>query len=225
MAHDGERVHRRLPQNISTMVMVVGEALGRETQRLSGLPYVEPRGRLRPTGKTLDAFLERFGYTIRPDGAGEYVYATDLVRCVPLDQTGQRLRPPTRREAANCASWLEEEIALVQPRVIVLLGLHAARTFYKRFMGKPVRRLPDVVGGPHAVQVGDHPILVYVVPHPSPTAARTARDETYDEVAISIRHTLASTPLASTAVSSGRVISERPDRTSGCLPDRERTWA
>jgi uracil-DNA glycosylase family 4 len=193
MAPDELRVPRQLPEQlVSARVMVVGEAIGRGTQRLSGLPYIEPSGRLRPAGGNLDRFLERFGYTIRPDGAGQYVYSTDLVRCVPLDQSRLRLRPPTRTEAANCMPWLVEEITLVRPQVVVLLGLHATGSFFERFMGRTVRRLGDVAGGPYATQVGGHPIVVYAVPHPSPLASRPERNALYEEVATSIRGVLVS---------------------------------
>jgi uracil-DNA glycosylase len=41
-------------------------------------------------------------------------------------------KPPTQKEAAACRHWLEDEIALVQPRVLVALGATAARSLVGR---------------------------------------------------------------------------------------------
>lgn len=143
--------------------MLVGEALGSGTQRLSGLPYLQPDGTMRRAGKTLDDFLAKFGYTIRPDGPGQYAYSTDLVRCVPLHPGRQRLRPPTRQEAAHCVRWLDEEIGLVRPRVLILLGLHAVQAFFGLFLGRRVHQLGQVAGGPYAARVADTDIAVFAV--------------------------------------------------------------
>ena len=108
----------------------MGEALGPSTQRLCGLPYHGTNGIMGTTGRTIESFLTQFGYTLLPEGPGQYVYSTDAVKCLPLNPPMGHIRPPTRGEVNNCAHWLYEEFLLIQPRVVVLLGLQASRDFY-----------------------------------------------------------------------------------------------
>lgn len=190
---DPQRVDRALPPGLRhSDVMLVGEAIGPGTQRLSGWPYLEPGGRMRVTGKNLDGLLAQFGYTIRPDSEGKYAYSTDLVRCLPFDADG-KWRHPHPQEIANCLPWLETEIELVRPRVVVLLGTHAVRAFFERYLGRSVERLRDVVGGPYRTRVGDVDLQAFVVPHPSGAGPAKPRQRAYDAVGPAIAAALART--------------------------------
>ena len=57
--------------------------------------------------------------------AGKNVYITHLLKCRPLDDSGQE-RMPTDAESAACRPYFERELALLQPRTIVTLGQMAA---------------------------------------------------------------------------------------------------
>ena len=57
--------------------------------------------------------------------AGKNVYITHLLKCRPLDDSGQE-RLPTEAESAACRPYFERELALLQPRTIVTLGQMAA---------------------------------------------------------------------------------------------------
>lgn len=57
--------------------------------------------------------------------AGKHVYITHLLKCRPLDDSGQE-RMPTDAESAACRPYFERELALLQPRTIVTLGQMAA---------------------------------------------------------------------------------------------------
>ncbi|MGB9803872.1 uracil-DNA glycosylase [Desulfofundulus sp.] len=91
--------------NPRTTLMLVGEAPGAKEDE-SGRPFVGPAGKL------LDKVLA---------GAGikrEDVYITSVVKCRP---PGNRM--PHKREIAACAPYLEEQIRLIRPRVIVVPGV------------------------------------------------------------------------------------------------------
>src|SRR5262249_20770190 len=97
-------------------IMLVGEQPGDdEDQR--GLPFVGPAGRL------LDRALEEAGIDRRS------VYVTNAVKPFKWEPRGKRRihQKPNAREIAACRPWLEAEIALVKPRVIVCLGATAAQ--------------------------------------------------------------------------------------------------
>jgi uracil-DNA glycosylase len=116
-------------------VMLVGEQPG-DLEDRSGHPFVGPAGRL------LDTAMEEAGI----DRAR--VYVTNSVKhfkFVPIER-GRRLhKKPNAAEVRACNPWLQEEIRLVQPRVIVALGATAAQTLLgKQFRvtqdrGKPIR--------------------------------------------------------------------------------------
>jgi DNA polymerase len=91
-------------------VMIIGEAPGREEDE-SGHPFVGA------TGRFLDHVLEGTGID-RKD-----FFITNTVKCRP-----PKNRTPRKLEVETCTSnYLFEQIELINPRLIVLLGLVAAR--------------------------------------------------------------------------------------------------
>jgi DNA polymerase len=90
-------------------VLFIGEGPGAEEDR-TGRPFVGQAGRL------LDGMIFALGFD-----RGE-VYIANVVKCRPPDN-----RDPQVDEMAACASYLERQIELIQPRVIVALGRVAAR--------------------------------------------------------------------------------------------------
>jgi uracil-DNA glycosylase family 4 len=92
-------------------VMFVGEAPGASEDEL-GRPFVGRAGRL------LEALLEEAGLR-RQD-----VWITNVVKARP-----PKNRDPKPAEVAHCMPWLEAEVELIDPRVIVPLGRHALKHF------------------------------------------------------------------------------------------------
>lgn len=99
-------------------VMLVGEQPG-DQEDLQGHPFVGPSGRL------LDEGLAAAGIDRRR------VYVTNAVKhfkFVRIELTRRRLhKKPSAGEVKACRPWLEEEIRLVRPKVIVALGATAAQ--------------------------------------------------------------------------------------------------
>ncbi|MDB5900924.1 MAG: uracil-DNA glycosylase protein-like protein, partial [Ramlibacter sp.] len=106
---------------LQPMVMFVGEQPG-DQEDLRGRPFVGPAGHL------FDRALAQLGI------AREAVYVTNAVRHFKYELRGKRRihKTPTQLEAAACRHWLDEEIALVRPRVLVALGGTAARSLLAR---------------------------------------------------------------------------------------------
>jgi len=130
---DPDRVRRRvLARALNSKVFVIGQALSKNSQRKSGLPYVLANGRLSQTGRKLDAFLGSFGYTIDPNSERWYAYSSDLIQHYPgKDKDGDRR--PTIAERDNCSAWLRRELELVRPKVVILLGELPSRDFLSRY--------------------------------------------------------------------------------------------
>lgn len=95
--------------NHDAELLVIGEAPGAEEDR-QGLPFVGRAGRL------LDAMLLAIGYR------REEVYIANIVKCRPPGN-----RDPRPEEAAACAGYLAQQIALLQPAAILALGRVAAQ--------------------------------------------------------------------------------------------------
>jgi uracil-DNA glycosylase len=98
--------------------MVIGEGPG-ETEDKLGRPFV---GR---AGELLDRML---GAVDLPRSS---VYICNTVKCRPtLDEGGRlRNRAPDPLEMANCRPYLDEQIEIIRPHVILALGAPAARSF------------------------------------------------------------------------------------------------
>jgi DNA polymerase len=101
--------------------MLVGEQPGdQEDQR--GKPFVGPAGR------ELDRALEEAGID------RELVYVTNVVKHFKFASRGKRRihKKPNAEEIAACRPWLEAEVAVLKPALIVALGATAAQALLGR---------------------------------------------------------------------------------------------
>lgn len=99
-------VHPLIPTEIceSTSIVFVGEAPGKE-EDTQGVPFIGPAGQLL---RKEIAKVTSHGYSF-----------SNVVRCNPRDEGN---RPPTEQEIACCHTYLLEDLAALQPKVVVLLG-------------------------------------------------------------------------------------------------------
>ena len=95
-------------------LMIIGEAPGAKEEEL-GEPFV---GR---SGKLLDQLLHNAGFDIKLD-----VYFCNVVKCRPPQN-----RRPTKREIQENLPWLYQQIKLVNPEIIVLVGATALEAISK----------------------------------------------------------------------------------------------
>jgi uracil-DNA glycosylase family protein len=102
-------------------VMFVGEQPG-DKEDLAGRPFVGPAGRL------LDEALAEAGID------RSQVYVTNVVKHFKSVRKGKRRihKTPAAQEVAACRPWLEAEVALVEPAVLVCLGATAAQAILGR---------------------------------------------------------------------------------------------
>ena len=128
---------------------LVGQAPG-PVERESRRPF---SGR---AGKELDRWMVRAGF----ENAEEFrrlTYIASLMRCFPgRNPSGSGDLKPPPKAVANCSHWLESELRLLKPKVLILVGQLAIN----RFLGPG--RLEDRVGQ----KFGERPVMV-PLPHPS----------------------------------------------------------
>lgn len=133
-------------------VMLVGQAPG-ETEVRARRPFSGSAGR------RLFRWLEEAGWDEETFRAAQYI--TAITKCYPgKAASGRGDRVPSRAEQSLCAPFLERELALVQPAIILAVGGLAIR----RFMGAaPLSRLVGTVARDAAGR--------WIVPLPHPSGA------------------------------------------------------
>jgi len=133
--------------------MLIGQAPGR-VEAGSGRPF---SGR---AGRTLFRWLERAG--LDEDTARSRIYFAAVTRCYPGGSpTGRGDRVPTARERALCSDWLERELRIIRPSLLIPVG----RLAIERFLG--ARPLTDVIGRVHQVRHEGGSSRAIPLPHPS----------------------------------------------------------
>ena len=102
-------------------IVLVGEQPGDREDR-EGAPFVGPAGVL------LNRALEEAGVDRKA------TYVTNAVKHFKFEPRGKRRihKKPSEREIAACHPWLEKEMQIIRPRLIVALGATAARAVFGR---------------------------------------------------------------------------------------------
>jgi|TARA_B100001996_G_scaffold124314_1_gene94134 DNA polymerase len=98
--------------NESAQVVIIGEGPG-EQEDITGLPFV---GR---AGKMLDTALSSVDIDPLED-----CYITNIVKCRPPNN-----RKPSAAESEACMPWLNEQVNLLKPKIIILAGSTAVQSF------------------------------------------------------------------------------------------------
>jgi uracil-DNA glycosylase len=134
-------------------VMIVGQAPGK-VEAAGGRPFA---GR---AGRTLFRWLERAG--LDEPSARERIYISAITRCFPgVSPSGRGDRVPAPAEQANCADWLERELVLIRPALLIPIGKLAIARFLE------ARPLDELVGRSHEVSHAGGTSVVIPLPHPS----------------------------------------------------------
>lgn len=140
--------------------LVIGEAPGETEDRL-GQPFVGQAGQL------LDQMLAAVGRSRHAgtDGAPEQgpqgrVYITNVIKCRPPTN-----RNPAPEEIMRCQPWLQRQIALLQPRLILAMGRFAVQTLLHTDapLGQLRGRVHDCAGVPLIATY--HPAYLLRSPH------------------------------------------------------------
>ncbi len=133
----------------SDRLLVIGQAPGHRSVE-NNLPFSGPGGRI------LQKWLEQAGF---PAGyLHDHTYLSSLTRCDPgPNPRGNGDRRPSPQVIALCKPFLEAELRLLHPTVVLLLGTMAIEAFFGKV------RLEDVIG---TYQERDG-MLLLPLPHPS----------------------------------------------------------
>jgi uracil-DNA glycosylase len=137
---------------VSSPVLLVGQAPG-DREPVLGRPFAWTAGKqlfkwFEPLGLDESAFRAR-------------VYMAAVCRCFPGKNPKGGDRVPSPEEIARCRPWLEREIELLKPRLIIPVGRLAIEQFLD------ARPLVDTIGRLHRVSHRRREIDLIPLPHPS----------------------------------------------------------
>jgi DNA polymerase len=100
-------------------LMVIGEAPGEQEDR-QGEPFVGAAGQL------LDSMLQAIGLSRQPGPPDKQVFIANTLKCRPPSN-----RNPAPEELARCEPFLQRQLALVRPRVILAMGRFAVQALLR----------------------------------------------------------------------------------------------
>jgi uracil-DNA glycosylase len=154
-------------------VLLVGQAPGPREPQL-GRPFAWTAGRqlfkwFEPLGLNEAQFRER-------------IYIAAVCRCFPGKHGKGGDRVPSPAEIANCRPWLEREIGLLRPQLIVPVGKLAIAQFL------PARPLVDSIGSVHPARVAGRDVDIVPLPHPSGLSAWPKIEPGKSLTAAALRH-------------------------------------
>ncbi len=141
---------------VASKVLLVGQAPGDKEGQL-GRPFAWT------AGKTLFKWFASIGLV--EDDFRQRVYMAAVCRCFPGKNPKGGDRVPDDAEIANCSGWLDAEITLLRPHLIIPVGKLAIEQFIE------AGRLVDIIG--HEYVLEEHGNLIDVIPLPHPSGAST----------------------------------------------------
>jgi uracil-DNA glycosylase len=134
-------------------VLLIGQAPG-VREPVAGKPFAWT------AGKTL---FRWFGDTtgMNEEMVRAKIYFAAVCRCFPGKAPGGSDRVPNPQEIENCSSWLDREIEILRPRLVIPVGKLAIAQFL------PLTKLDEVVGRSFHGRRADHRFDLIPLPHPS----------------------------------------------------------
>jgi uracil-DNA glycosylase len=142
-----------LGRPVASQILLVGQAPGDKEPKL-GRPFAWT------AGKTLFKwFHEALGWT--EDETRDRIYFAAVCRCFPGKKETGGDRVPADDEIANCSRWLEAEVRLLRPALVLPVGKLAITRFL------PPTPLNDLIGRQVSVTFAGHTMDCIPLPHPS----------------------------------------------------------
>ncbi len=139
-------------QAVMSEILLIGQAPGDKEGDL-GRPFAWT------AGKTLFKWFESIGIT--EQAFRKQVYMSAVCRCFPGKNPKGGDRVPSKDEISVCSQWINKEIELLQPKLILPVGKLAISQYLE------VDKLIDVIGKQFSSTVNGFDVEVIPLPHPS----------------------------------------------------------
>jgi uracil-DNA glycosylase len=150
-------------------IMLIGQAPGPHEADL-GKPFAYT------AGKTLFSWLHSVT-GLHEEELRERIYFAAVARCFPgKHKNGGGDREPSPEEILNCRRFLEAEVKVLKPKLIIAVGKLAISEVLGPDIFKKSSPLADVIGKNFFVNYHGHPVRVIPLPHPSGISTWHKRD-------------------------------------------------
>lgn len=133
-------------------IMLIGQAPGDKE-------IIIPKPFAWTAGKTLFKWFGQLG--VNEEEFRNLVYISAVCRCFPGKKPRGGDRVPSLTEIKNCSHWLQQEVKLLQPKLLIPVGKLAISQFLE------VKKLTDVIGQNHPREINGDPVDIIPLPHPS----------------------------------------------------------
>ena len=143
-------------QPVASEILLIGQAPGDKEGGL-GRPFAWT------AGKTMFKWFDSIG--VAEQDFRRQVYMSAVCRCFPGKNPKGGDRVPDKKEIATCSQWLNKEIELLQPKLIIPIGKLAISQYLT------VNKLVGVIG--EKIQQNINGLDVDIIPLPHPSGAST----------------------------------------------------
>lgn len=137
---------------VSSEILLVGQAPGDKEGGL-GKPFAWT------AGKTLFKWFDSIG--VNEEAFRQQVYMSAVCRCFPGKNPKGGDRVPNKTEIETCSRWINKEIEVLQPKLIIPVGKLAISQYF------PVNKLVDVIGQKIEQNIKGVDLEMIPLPHPS----------------------------------------------------------
>lgn len=141
---------------INSPIMLIGQAPG-DKEILIPKPFAWT------AGKTLFKWFNQIG--VNEEEFRNMIYMSAVCRCFPGKKPKGGDRVPNKEEIKTCSQWLNAELELLQPKLVLPVGKLAISQYIE------VKKLTEVIGKVHKVELND--VIVDMIPLPHPSGAST----------------------------------------------------
>lgn len=139
-------------QPVLAEILLVGQAPGDKEGGL-GRPFAWT------AGKTMFKWFDSIG--VAEQDFRKQVYMSAVCRCFPGKNPKGGDRVPDKKEIGVCSKWLNDEIELLQPKLIIPVGKLAISQYLT------VNKLVDVIGKKFELEINGVAVEMIPLPHPS----------------------------------------------------------
>lgn len=137
---------------IITPIMLIGQAPGDKE-------IIIPKPFAWTAGKTLFKWFNQLG--VSEEQFRNLIYMTAVCRCFPGKKPKGGDRVPNKTEIKTCSRWLNAEIDILKPQLVIPVGKLAISQYLD------VKKLTDVIGQLHQITLNGIQVDMIPLPHPS----------------------------------------------------------
>ena len=134
-------------------ILVVGEAPAKNGWRLTGKAWINEKGSLVPTGKTLQKLLNRIGLDI------DQISFIEAIKCYP--ERGK----VTKEHIVNCKDFCYRQIDILKPQIILSMGKYATE-----YLLGTKENFSEMVGNTYLMTISNSIYTVIPIYHTSPAS-------------------------------------------------------